>query len=133
MGLVQRKRQAKKGKTQEQEREERIEMEVVVDCYGAAEQSMGWYYYLENKMKFPFSATCIKERDISPLKRGECVGVVGMPPEDVCEQEMYVAILWNERRFAVPLDQLQCESGGRKTKQAVEDWRYWVEQGYRFG
>jgi hypothetical protein len=37
-------------------REERIHNEVVVDAYGAKEQAMGWYFYLEDKIRFPFQA-----------------------------------------------------------------------------
>ena len=40
-------------------REERIHNEVVVDAYGAEEQAMGWYYYLEDKIRFPLQAKCI--------------------------------------------------------------------------
>jgi hypothetical protein len=29
-------------------REERIDMEVVVDAYDSGERAMGWYYYLED-------------------------------------------------------------------------------------
>jgi hypothetical protein len=39
-------------------REERIRNEVIVDAYGPQEQGMGWYYYLEGKMLFPFQAPC---------------------------------------------------------------------------
>ena len=35
-------------------REERIMMEIVVDAYGPEEQAMGWYYYLEGQLQFPF-------------------------------------------------------------------------------
>jgi len=35
-------------------REERILMEVVVDAYGTEERAMGWYYYLADKILFPF-------------------------------------------------------------------------------
>jgi hypothetical protein len=35
-------------------REERIHNEVIVDAYGPEEQALGWYYYLENKIQFPF-------------------------------------------------------------------------------
>ncbi len=108
-------------------------MEIVVDAYGALEQAMGWYYYLGDNLKFPFPATCVRKRDISPLKIKEKVEVVGMPPEDECEREMFVAILWQERRFSVPLDQLECACRDKKTKQAVDDWHYWVRQGYQFG
>ena len=37
-------------------REERIHNEIVVDVYGPEEQSLGWYYYLENNIKLPFTA-----------------------------------------------------------------------------
>ena len=43
-------------------REERITMEIIVDAYGPEEQALGWYYYLEEKLQFPFTARCIAER-----------------------------------------------------------------------
>ncbi len=55
----------------DKEREERITMEIVVDAYGAEEQAMGWYYYLQDRMQFPFTATCISKRRSSPVKEGE--------------------------------------------------------------
>jgi len=133
MGSVKMKGLAKKKAKKEPVREKRIDMEIVVDAYGAGEQAMGWYYYLEDNLQFSFPATCVKKRDISPLKLKERVEVVGMAPEDECEQEMFVSILWNDRRFAVPLDQLECGSRDGKTKQAIADWHYWVKQGYQFG
>ncbi|MHB8844406.1 MAG: calcium-binding protein [Nitrospirota bacterium] len=127
------KKQARKGKKNEPAREERISQEIVVDAYGAQEQAMGWYCYLEGSLEFPFGATCVKRRAISPLKLKERVEVVGMAPDDECEHEMFVAVLWSGRRFSVPLEQLACECRGRSAGQAVEDWQYWVRQGYQFG
>jgi hypothetical protein len=46
-------------------REERIDNEAVVDAYGPEERAMGWYYYLENKIRFPFRATCIASKVVS--------------------------------------------------------------------
>jgi hypothetical protein len=123
----------KKKAKKEPAREKRIDMEIVVDAYDALEQAMGWYYYLEDNLKFPFPATCARKRDISPLKLKEKVEVVGMPSIDECEWEMFVAILWEGRQFSVPLDQLECIGGDKKTKQAISDWHYWVSQGYQFG
>jgi hypothetical protein len=74
-------------------REERITMEAVVDAYGEDEQAMGWYYYLEGKIQFPFTATCITKRSISPLSQGVKVEVVGMSDEDECMREMFVEIV----------------------------------------
>ena len=47
-------------------REEQIHNEAVVDAYGPEEQAMGWYYYLEGKMRFPFQAKCIVAKVVSP-------------------------------------------------------------------
>lgn len=66
----------------DEEREERIHNEVIVDAYGPEEQAMGWYYYLEEKLRFPFRARCVAERAISPLRTGDEVEVVRMAPEE---------------------------------------------------
>ena len=118
----------KKDKT----REDRYIMEIVVDAYDENERALGWYYYLEDKLAFPFKAKCIAAREISPLKRGEEVGVVGMPSEDECEREMFVTVEWEKRTVAVPLSQLKGVDVNEETQEAIEDWRYWVGQGYEF-
>jgi hypothetical protein len=123
----------KKKAKKEPARENRIDMEIVVDAHGASEQAISWYYYLKDNLKFPFAAICARNRDISPLKLKEKVEVVGMPIERECEREMFVAITWEGRRFSVPLDQLECVCSDEKTKQALADWHYWVSQGYQFG
>lgn len=109
-------------------------MEILVDAYGAEEQAMGWYYYLEDKLRFPFTAICNSKRAISPLLVKQEVDVVGMAPEQECEREMFVTIRWERDGLAVPLSQLSPTSEtDADTKLAVEDWHYWVEMGYQFG
>jgi len=81
----------------DEKREERITNEIIVDAYGPEEQAMG-YYYLENQVQFPFTATCIKKRLISPLRVKDEVEVMGMPSEDECEKEMFVTIRWGKGR-----------------------------------
>lgn len=115
-------------------REHRISYEVVVDAYGPEEQALGWYYYLEDKMSTPFTARCIKKRLISPLKLKEQVEVIGMPPEEECETEMFVLIAWEDDELAVPLSQLEPgDEVDEETKEAVADWHYWVDRGRMFG
>jgi len=116
---------------QNKTREARIYYEIIVDCYGDAERAMGWYCYLQDQMEFPFAARCTKARTISPLKPGEVVEVIGMAPEDECEQEMFVTIRWEKPKLVVPLSQLQVVKASEKTKKVVEDWRYWVARGYQ--
>jgi hypothetical protein len=114
-------------------REERIMMEAIVDAYGAEEQAMGWYYYLEDRLAFPFQAQCISERRSSPLKQGEKVEVIGMAPEDDCMHEMFVEIRWKKRELAVPLAQLEALEDDERTQEGIGDWHYWVARGYELG
>ena len=117
----------------DQAREDRIIMEIVVDAYGPEERAMGWYCYLENTLSFPFTANCIAKRSISPLKKGDEVEVISMAPSEECEHEMFVMIRWERDGLAVPLAQLKPGSDAEDvTRQAVEDWHYWVKQGYSF-
>jgi hypothetical protein len=109
-------------------------MEIIVDAYGPEEQAMGWYYYLEEKLQFPFTAVCSAKRAISPLQVKDEVDVLGMAPEEECEKEMFVMIRWEKDGLAVPLSQLSVtHPADQQTRQAVEDWHYWVEMGYEFG
>jgi hypothetical protein len=111
-------------------RERRIAREIVVDAYNESERGMGWYYYLEGTLRFPFRARCIGHRAVSPLRPGDEVEVVGMAPEEECQHEMFVLIPWERRRLAVPLAQLEGIKADRKTVQAIGDWHYWTRKEY---
>ena len=87
-------------------REARIQDEAIVDAYGPEEQAMGWYYYLKDKIRFPFQAKCIAVKAVSPFLKGEKVEVRGMAPEEACASDMLVLIQWQGRTMAVPLSQL---------------------------
>src|SRR6266571_269679 len=78
-------------------REERISNEAIVDAYGPEEQALGWYYYLENKIRFPFQAKCIRAKAVSPLRKGEPVEVRRLAPEAACSTDMLVQIRWQGR------------------------------------
>jgi hypothetical protein len=114
-------------------RENRIMDEIIVDAYDADEQAMGWYYYLEETITFPFYAKCISKRAISPLRIGDEIEPYAMAPEVECGQEIFVMMPWEKDGLAVPLSQLEVVYGDNETKEAVLDWRYWVNRGYSFG
>ena len=111
-------------------RERRIARDIVVDAYTENERAMGWYYYLEGALQFPFRARCIGRPAVLPLRPGDEVEVVGMAPEEECQREMFVLIPWERRRLAVPLAQLEGIMADRKTVQAIGDWHYWTRKGY---
>jgi Calcium binding len=113
-------------------RENRISDEVIVDAYGPEEQAMGWYYYLDNRIHFPFRAKCTTAKTTSPLRKGETVEVRRMASEDVCSSDMLVLVRWDRRNIAVPLSQLTALDADEAATEAISDWHYWLKQGYSF-
>ncbi len=107
-----------------------------------------WCYHLKEKLNFPFTAECIKERPISLLRKGDEVEVIAMAPEGECRHEMFVRVRSEKLRLgptdktdqdtkseklelAVPLSQLEpTRETHEETKQAVAEWHNWVAQGY---
>jgi hypothetical protein len=104
-------------------REHRITMEAVVDAYNEQERSIGWYYYLEGRLDFPFLARCAIRRSTSPLKVGEEVEVIGMAPVEECEHDMFVEMDWDDEGLAIPLSQLEVVDADDETREAVEGRR----------
>ncbi len=114
------------------QREHRITMEIVVDAYDESERAAAWYCYLEDRLRFPFSAKCVGQRATSPLWVGDEVDVHCLAPDKECEHEIFVEIKWDKHGLAVPLSQLRPIAVDDETMQAVEDWHYWVGRGYTF-
>ena len=121
-----------KKRRKDPEREDRIQNEAIADAYGPEEQAMSWYYYLENKIHFPFQAKCIASKATSPLRKGDMVEVRRLAPEDACTSDMLVLTRWQGRNLAVPLSQLTAFDPDESTNEAIGDWHYWVSQGYLF-
>lgn len=106
------------------DRDNRIYEEIIADAYGPEEQAMGWYYYLEGKIQFPFHAQCVSSVPTSPLRKGDSIEIRKMAPEDSCSTDMRVMIRWNNRNVAVPLYQLKPIGTDESTTQAIEDCHY---------
>lgn len=122
---------------QDDDREQRIAMQVYVDVYEEAESGLSWYYYLENRLQFPFKAHWTKKRDQESFTTDDVVEVIGLPHEDDCEREMLVNIRYREGEledeFAVPLANIVPIEVDADTQEAIADWHYWVDMGNNFG
>jgi len=116
----------------DEDRENRIDMEVVVDAYDSEERAMGWYYYVADNCNFSFKATCTSERRTSPLTLNEEVEVLDIASTEECASEMFVNIKFNKRKLAVPLSQLIAIDTDNETRKIIEDWHYWVKREYEF-
>ena len=91
------------------------------------------YYYLDDKIAFPFQGKLYSRALVSPLKMKEVVEVISMAPEDECEREMFVVISWMDRKLAVPLVQIEGIDVDAQTEEAIGDWHYWIVREYELG
>jgi hypothetical protein len=115
-----------------EEREHRIEMEVVVDAYNEEERATAWYCYLEEQLAFPFEGHIRKTMAASPLSSGETVSVIGLAHEDLCRVGIFVRVRSKQRDAVVPLAQIVPTNSDEATQVAVADWHYWHDRGYAF-
>ena len=113
-------------------RENRIYTEPLADAYDSEERAMGWYYYLADKITFPFTAECIAVDKRIPLELKEQVTVTEMSGADHCEHDIYVDISWKGKALAIPLSHVQPLKADDDTVEAIGDWHYWVNQGHEF-
>ena len=113
-------------------REERIMMEAVVDAYNEEERAMGWYYYLEDRLNFPFPAKWVSRKKPD----GRKVTVIGMSPEDDCLHDMFVEVIYREGEFedvfSARLSDIQPLDTDSETEEVIGDWHYWIKRGYEF-
>lgn len=120
------------GVEEDDSREERIDMEIVVDAYTEEERAMGWYYYLDEKLQFPFKAQW-KSGKKSKVKQ---VDVVEMSSSDDCQHDMFVEVRYREGTvedfFSARLSDIQPLDVDPETSEAIADWHYWVARGYQF-
>ena len=110
------------------EREKRIDYEIVVDAYNEEERAMGWYYYLDDNISFPFAAKWLDDN----TEKGIQVKVLEMSSDEDCLDDMFVEIEYQDDIFSARLSDIEPLQVGEETIQAITDWKYWVNRGYEF-
>jgi hypothetical protein len=116
-------------------REERINSEILVDAEDKEDRAMGWYYYLDDCLNFPFNAKWAKKgrKGTAPEKDVE---VLGMATEEECLRDMLVEIVEvggsDDDVEVAKLTDLKVLDADSDTQQALDDWYYWLARGYKF-
>lgn len=120
----------------DESREERITYEIIVDAYDEHEVAMGWYYYLNDNINYPFAAKWIRKVKKTGKIQEKEVKVLGMASEDECLRDMYVEVVdvgeSEDNVHTVRLSDIEAIDPDEKNQQALGDWQYWIEQGYQF-
>jgi hypothetical protein len=120
----------------EENREHRIATEIIVDAEDKEDRAMGWYYYLEETLNFPFMAKWKKKSRKSPTPEEKQVEVLGMAPDDECLKDMYVEVAdingKEDDVYSAKLSEIQPIDVDTETQEAIADWLYWLARGYKF-
>ncbi|MEI1374151.1 calcium-binding protein [Nostoc sp. UHCC 0926] len=116
-------------------REHRIQTEIIVDAEDKEDRAMGWYYYLEEALNFPFLAKWTKKGRKSAAEEKQ-VEVLGMAPDDECLKDMFVEVAYingkDEDVYSAKLSEIAAIDADSQTQEAIADWLYWIARGYKF-
>lgn len=118
-------------------REQRIETEIIVEAGNDKEErAMGWYYYLDDTLNFPFNAKLKKKARKTGVIEEKQVEVLAMAPDDDCLKDMYVEVVYpggdDEDIFSAKLSEIEAIDADEDTQEALADWQYWLARGYKF-
>ncbi|WP_375472501.1 calcium-binding protein [uncultured Nostoc sp.] len=120
----------------DENREHRIKTEIVVDAEDKEDRAMGWYYYLEEALNFPFLATWTKKGRKSGAVEEKQVEVLGMAPDDECLKDMFVEVAYingkDDDVYSAKLSEIAAIDADSETQEAIADWLYWIARGYKF-
>jgi hypothetical protein len=120
----------------DENREHRIQTEIIVDADDKEERAMGWYYYLDDTLNFPFMAKWKKKGRKSSSVEEKVVEVIGMAPDDDCLKDMFVDVAYINGKeddiHSAKLSDIEAIDADSETEEALADWRYWLGRGYKF-
>ena len=120
----------------DENREHRIKTEIIIDAEDKEERAMGWYYYLEETLNFPFLAKWTKKGRKSASIEEKQVEVLGMAPDDECLKDMLVEVAYidgkDEDVYSAKLSEIAAIDADSETQDAIADWLYWIARGYKF-
>lgn len=118
----------------EPEREARIHDEITVDAYGDEEVTSSWYYYLEDKLNFPFLAM-VQTHKMQHARAGMSycaskVRVLGLAPLQRCSARHIWAMgilstAGSETPVHILLTDLTSVDADEMREEALTDWMYW--------
>jgi hypothetical protein len=107
------------------DRERRIE-EVIVDCYGQAEELAAFEVYLTDALRFPFEATW---RDPDEPGHAETVTVLGVADVDD-RRGVLLQVRRGDAERRIVAEQVWAKNEGGTNAIVLDDYRYWVDKMY---
>jgi len=103
----------------------KIDYEIIVDAYDEYEQSMGWFYFFEETLEFPFTATAqLKRRDgTTESKRVKLTGLVSKE-EDFRDNDFNLEMEQGQYVRPIAYSALSDIRASDETLEAFEIWDF---------
>ena len=111
-------------KKQDAERQYRINYEIIVDCYGEAEENMGWYYYFEDNLEFPIEAI-IKLHKQDGKAEGVPIRIISIASKEEAEPRLGYVLPGSDYIHTIGIEDIVKVITNETNLQALNDWRYW--------
>lgn len=111
----------------EEEMQYKIDYEIIVDAYDEYEQSMGWFYFFEECLEFPFTALAqLKKRDGTlESKRVKLTGMASKE-EDFMNNDFNLEMEQGQYLRPVAYSALSDIRASEETREAFQIWDfYW--------
>ncbi len=115
--------------TERDEKRERRIAPIVDGSDDEYQRISAWYGYLEDHIRFPFTATYRSATGVAP----QSVEVIDLACVDDFIDEALVSLGGTKYGQDVPLSEVQpTDAADEQTREAIADWHYWVKRGYHF-
>ena len=111
------------------EMQEKIDDEIIVDAYDEYEQSMGWFYFFDETLENPFTATAqLKKRDgTTESKQVKVVGLASKE-EDFTNKDFNLEIEQGQYLRPIAYSALSAIKASDETLEAFGIWDFhWRE------
>lgn len=98
-----------------------------MDCYDEIEVSMGWYYFMEETLEFPFKATVpLKKRDGSTEMKEVKITGLASDEEGFTGKDFNFQMENGEYLQTIAYSKLSNVKASPETLEAFKIWNYWL-------
>jgi Calcium binding len=113
-------------KEKDEAREHRIHDEIIVDAYGEYEQSMSWYYHMEENLAFPIKAK-VKLRLRGDKTEEKAVKIVEIDSKSETSLTLRLGITEgkSDRVQYICPDEIININTTEENLEVLNDWLYW--------
>lgn len=107
----------------------KIDYEIIVDCYDEYEVSMGWYYFMEETVKFPFRATAKFKKRNGSIEQKE-IEIIGLASDEegFMKNDFDLEIEVGEHISTIAYSKLSNIKASQETIDAFTIWNHWISR-----